>query len=273
MTQAASASGLAMPADAPMGFTQVFADDFTQAVPEGSFPAAVSGKWTAYPYGWHDTTGLGTYNPGIVSFHDSMMDIRLNVDSKGIVNVAAPVPLLSNKNANNGQLYGLYEMRFKADLVQGFKTAWLLWPDSESWPLDGEIDFPEGWLDGTIGAYTHHQNGTSGSDQDAFGTQVSYADWHTATLMWTPESVIYLLDGVQVGQSTSRIPSTPMHWVIQTETSEQPAPGATAHVYIDWLVAYSYTPVPAPAPVVVTPVPVPKPVPAPKPVPPHRHHR
>ena len=30
----------------------MFTDNFTENVPLGSFPAAVSGKWTAYPYPW-----------------------------------------------------------------------------------------------------------------------------------------------------------------------------------------------------------------------------
>jgi len=42
-----------------------------------------------------------------------------------------------------GLLYGRYAIHFKADPVPGYKTSWLLWPDSEKWPQDGEIDFPE----------------------------------------------------------------------------------------------------------------------------------
>lgn len=31
------------------------------------------------------------------------------------------------------------------------------WPDDEIWPLNGEVDFPEGGLNGTIDAFMHHQ--------------------------------------------------------------------------------------------------------------------
>src|SRR2546427_410289 len=75
--------------------------------------------------------------------------------------VNAPVPLLPT------MLYGRYAVRFKADPVPGYKTAWLLWPDSGNWPADGEIDFPENSLDGNACAFVHHLGATIPSDQDA----------------------------------------------------------------------------------------------------------
>ena len=62
----------------------------------------------------------------------------------------------------------------------GYKTAWLLWPRSEVWPRDGEIDFPEGDLDSTIHGFVHRQGATSGSDQYAVSTSATYTSWHTA---------------------------------------------------------------------------------------------
>jgi len=110
-------------------------------------------------------------------------------------------------------------IRFRADAVPGYKTAWLLWPDSEDWPSDGEIDFPEGDLSGTIGGFVHYRGGVSGSDQAAFATNATYTGWHTAIITWLPSGVTFRLDGKTVGTTTTRIPNTPMHWVIQTETS------------------------------------------------------
>ena len=42
--------------------------------------------------------------------------------------------------------------------MDGYKVAWLLWPKSGVWPRDGEIDFPEADLIGTISAFMHRQN-------------------------------------------------------------------------------------------------------------------
>ena len=65
-------------ADAPTGnlpgWRQIFRDDFTTNVPRGSFPAAVSDKWGAYPSPWRDTSGHGVYSPkDVVSIADGVL--------------------------------------------------------------------------------------------------------------------------------------------------------------------------------------------------------
>jgi beta-glucanase (GH16 family) len=234
-----SPSGLAMPVGDVPGWHQVFADDFLRRVPVGDFPAAVADKWWAYPDGWPDTTGVGTYMPSkVVSIANGVMDLRLHTEH-GVAMVAAPVPRVPGApGREGGLLYGRYAVRFRADPAPCYKTAWLLWPDSETWPRDGEIDFPEGRLTGTISAFLHHQGAVSGSDQDAFDTPATYAQWHTAVIEWTPTTTRFLLDGTTVGMSTSRIPSTPMHWVLQTETGTDgcvPPASAVGNVQIDWV--------------------------------------
>src|SRR5436190_16893554 len=173
-TAAASASADAMPLGDLPGWRQVFSDDFTQPLAAGQFPASVGSRWSAYADGWPDTSGKGTHYPSGISWHDGLMDIPIGWDGAHFV-VNAPVPLLPR------MLYGRYAVRFKADLVPGYKTAWLLWPDSENWPAEGEIDFPEDSLDGNVCAFVHHVGATSPSDQDAFCTGVPEAGaWHTA---------------------------------------------------------------------------------------------
>jgi beta-glucanase (GH16 family) len=170
------------------------------------------------------------------------MTMHLNRDSSGTW-VAAPVPKLPNAvGRNGGQQYGTYSITWKADqATPGFKLAWLQWPDSENWPGDGEIDFPEGSLTGSISAFMHREGGTSGSDQDAYSTGVPVAGaWHTTILDWQADHCDFYLDGKLVGHSTSRIPNTPMHQVIQSETDlngTTPAVGASADIHIS---NYSY---------------------------------
>jgi hypothetical protein len=233
-----------MPATDLPGWRLVFNDDFESSVDRGAFPFGVAKKWDAYPKTWRDTSKNGVYSPDIVSIHDGLMDIYLHTTS-GIHKVAAPVPLLPGKAGWGGQLYGRYAVRFRADPVPGYKTAWLLWPLSNTWPRDGEIDFPEGDLTGTISAFVHRQGATTGSDQDIFHTQAQYSDWHTAVIEWTPERVEFYLDGASIGKATSRIPDTAMRWVIQTETAlsgAAPPDAAEGHVYLDWVAVWAYTP-------------------------------
>ncbi len=242
------------------GWTQVFTDDFPTNVPEGGFsgcqatsniltsscsglPASVRSKWWAYPDGWPDTTGNGTYMPSqVISIQNGIMDLRMRNEG-GVNKVAAPVPIIPTATGpGGGMLYGRYEIRWRTDTTPGFKLAWLLWPDSENWPQDGEIDFPEGSLNGTISAFMHRQNGVNGGDQDAYGTSVPLGGaWHTTIVEWTPSSLKFYLDGQLIGNSTSRIPDTPMHLVLQSETDMNgtlPATGAVANVQIDWIAVW-----------------------------------
>ncbi len=235
-------SGQAMPVGNMPGWRQVFADDFTEKVPVGKFPAAVSNKWTAYPYPWHDTTGHGIYDPGkVVSIAKGAMNLYLHTEN-GVHLVSAPEPVIPGApGSEGGLLYGRYAMRFRAAAVPGYKTAWLLWPDSENW-TDGEIDFPEGNLTGTISAFLHHKGDPQSQDQ--YSTKATYREWHTAVIEWTPKDVTFYLDDQFIGRSAIRanIPNTPMHWVLQTETQTSggaPSNSAAGNVEIDWVTAYS----------------------------------
>jgi hypothetical protein len=231
-------SGESMPVRDVPGWHRVFADDFTRDVRRGTFPRGTKGKWGAYPNGWSDTSGNGTYNcTKVCSVHDGMLDLWLHSEH-GMHYGAVPYPRIPG---GNNFRYGRYAIRFRSDPVPGYKTAWLLWPKSDHWPRDGEIDFPEGSLDGTFCAFVHHQGGTHGSDQASFCPGARYGAWHTAVIEWTPGRVNFILDGRTAGRARSRVPSTPMHWVLQTETDvdhSPPSTSAAGHVQVDWVVVY-----------------------------------
>ncbi len=235
-----------MPVGDIPGWHQIFADDFKTDVPLGSFPSAVSRTWGCYPDGWHDTSGNGTYScTKVCSIHDGMLDLHIHTE-KGVHYVAVPYPKIPGGSSQNGQLYGRYAVRFKADVLHGYKTAWLLWPDREVWPREGEIDFPEGELSGTINAFMHHKGAALGSEQDAYPTGITYGAWHTTVIEWSPSAVSYYLDGKLIGRSTEYIPDTPMHWVLQTETSTAPgvipSDSTEGHVLVAWVAVYAPTP-------------------------------
>ncbi len=254
----AAPSGQAMPVGDLPGWRQIFTDDFTTNVALGSFPGAVSTKWSAYPHTYKDTTGRGTYWPEkVVSIRDGLLDMWLHTETiNGVPThlVSAPIPNLplddsavSSQTASSGLrytylTYGRYAVRFRADPVSGYKTAWLLWPWSNDNNRDGEIDFPEGNLDNRICAFMHRTNAVTNPDQYAACTQATYPTWHTAVIEWSPNLVEFFLDGTRIGSTTQRIPFNPMRYILQTETATDgvvPSSTAQGHVQVDWVTVYA----------------------------------
>jgi beta-glucanase (GH16 family) len=226
------------------GWRQVFADDFLTDVPLGSFPAAVSSTWKAYPEPWLDTSRNGSYAPERVVSVDGGV-LRKHIRTEGGQHlVAALLPRL-NSTGRPGLRYGRFAIRYRTDSLAGYKMAWLLWPDSEEWPQDGEIDFPERSLDsGFVAGVVHHRGGERESDKTIHRVPAPQG-WQTAVIEWSPGLVVFLLDGVEIGRVTERVPVSPMHWVIQTETAVRPEPPAddvAGLVEIDWVAAWAYAP-------------------------------
>jgi len=229
------------------GWQQVFREDFDQGnVPVGGFPGpAYAAKWSAgYKDGTPDTAGQrgaksGYYPSKVLSVKDGMLDWYLHTEN-GVSMGAAPTPKIPNSSSNprrdNSFLYGRFSVRFKADPLRGFKTAWLLWPDSGIWPRDGELDYPEGDLSTKFYGAVHKMG------NDPYATDIIYSDttftqWHVATMEWSPGKVEFFLDGRSLGAGTSKVPNIPMHYILQTEAClfGCPKPETAGHVYLDWI--------------------------------------
>lgn len=228
-------------------WTLLFVDDFTDDVPLGEWPGSYATRWLQYSDNTPDTTGRNQGTPSrwwpskVMSVHDGLLDFFFHTEN-GIAMSAAVLPAANGKALN--QTYGRYVVRFRADSSLGYKAAFLLWPKSERWPQDGEIDFPEGDLAETIFAAAHHQGGQSIDDQEIFTTTVPFTGWHTAVTEWTPQGIVFILDGTVIGTSTTKIPNTPMHYVLQTEACEVrcPSPTLVGHLEVDWIAIYAFTP-------------------------------
>ena len=243
-----------MPVGDLPGWRQIFSDDFTEPVALGEWsdcsvdpmicrglPEAYRDRWWAFLEGWSDQAG-GLYSPAkTLSIADGVMDVYVHTVG-GVHRTAAPVPLIHGRAGALGQLYGRYAVRFQSDSLHGYKVAWLLWPDSETWPRDGEIDFPEGNLDMVIEAYMHRRDATEGGDAAGFSSGIRLSGaWHTAVIEWKKDSVVFILDGKVVGAAMERIPDTPMHWVLEVTTTldgYEPADETAGHVRVDWVAVW-----------------------------------
>ena len=244
-----SAASEALPAGDLPGWKQVFAEDFAEGdVGLGTFPGPVyATRWSEnYADGTPDTAAQqqpkgartsGYYPSKVLSVHDGVLDMFLHSED-GVAMGAAPSPKLDGASQRpfNSLVYGRYSVRFKADVLPGFKLAWLLWPDSKQWPEDGEIDFPEGDLSKVIYAAVH---GVEAGEHrsDVFRPNQPYGDWHIATTEWRADGIEFFLDGKSLGVSTRFVPAKPMHYILQTEACSPncPLPETNGHVLVDWV--------------------------------------
>lgn len=233
-------------ADLP-GWKHLFADDFTKDAPVGSwdngtdankvvYVGAQGQQWRTYPSNYLDTYQRRPYRPKeVLSVSNGMLTFDLH-PVQGQPAGANPSPILAN--GSQYQTYGRYSARLRVDNanLSEYHIAWLLWPQSEQWPADGEIDFPEGALNTTAGAFHHYARASGG--QDAFDTGAKFTDWHIYTIEWSPGRVRFLLDDAVVMESTNYVPSKPMRWQLQTETN-----GSGSHrgnLLVDWVSVWSY---------------------------------
>lgn len=229
---AGAASGATAPQGDLPGWTLVLSQDFSRDAALGSFAGTYPG-WAGYD-GWSDTSKHGTYDSAsVVSVANGVVDERLHPAGSGARVVALTPPMSS-------QLYGRYEVRFRADQVPGYKIAWLLWPADNQWS-EGELDFPEADLPGRIFGFAHDVTGTPSKNAWYADTGETLDPWHTATMEWSPGQLTYTLDGRSWSTTDPRaIPTHPMRWVLQTETAlDGTMPTAPAHVYVDWVAAWS----------------------------------
>ncbi len=274
-----SPSGISMPVGDITGtpWKQVFAEDFNTNVASSSTSSggflsnsAYSTKWGGYgPYKNNNVTGF--YCPSkVVSVSGGLLNKHLfhgncgsdandlnttyRLDAALLPKIPSAYTTDSSGATHFGLLYGRYAVRFKADRLPNFYAAWLLWPDvvdPNQWALNGEIDWPEGQLAGSMSAFIHQQGGTVSSTgqtdpsyQTSFNSGVNFADgqWHTAVTEWLPNRVNIILDDRQVFTTTYRIPNTYMHYVLQTEVGFTNNTSDEGNVQVDWFTAYKYVP-------------------------------
>jgi hypothetical protein len=229
-----SGSGAARPGAEPAG------------APEGGAPAlpwrpvasddfgggSLGGEW--YAYEGRGGFGNGRRTPDSISQEDGLLTItRRGEDSGGLGHTV-------------GQLYGRWEVRARSDPGKGLSSVALLWPDSENWPEDGEIDFMEVPDADKSRAHSFVHWGEGGADR-ATGNSVTgdFTQWHVFAVEWLPDRVTTYVDGRKVLEVTDPaiIPDTPMHLTLQLDQGPVanwlPAPDAgDARMQVDWVKVY-----------------------------------
>jgi beta-glucanase (GH16 family) len=167
-------------------------------------PALDESAWNTYDS--EGAFGNGFRRPEAISQSDGLLRITGRGDVSG------------GMAYRSGQLYGRWEFRARTDPGRGFGSAILLWPDSENFPEDGELDMME--VPGENRDLAHFVVHWS-AENKVHGTRVQgdFSQWHTFAMEWLPDRITWFVDGVKQYENTDPvvIPTKSMHLTIQLD--------------------------------------------------------
>lgn len=235
----ATASGVPMPVGNLPGWRQVFTDDFAGTELDES-------KWFAYEGQPAGDPG-GYFHPSHVSVRDGRLVIGAwpEEEQDGLYVTGG----ISNRNAFS-QTYGRFDIRFRAQQGTGIAYALLLWTSAND-PLP-EVDIAEdnGKDRRTIYGVLHPAD--PDADAKEFTVEADATQWHTVGLEWTPERLVYTLDGEEWATVDGpEVPEVPMGLALQTQAwycghSWEACPDETTpdrvDLEIDWVTIYAHDP-------------------------------
>jgi beta-glucanase (GH16 family) len=226
--------------------------DGRQLIAEDDFTGSSvnADNWVAYDE--NSTNGISHWNPKELTVGAGELRVHSHgKDPSGADNYSGA--LAWSLGAGN-QTYGVWMVRARFDAGAGYGPAILLWPQSNDWPTDGEIDLVESVQPSRDTALSSLHWGTTAPGHRESGTlDGDYTQWHVYAVDWEPTYVVISIDGTTVYDSRNStlhptIPRTPMHLVIQQEPGPYGAPGwivppgpstpDDVMVHVDWVKIY-----------------------------------
>jgi beta-glucanase (GH16 family) len=224
-------SGQAPVVDPDPRWTAGYVDDFTGTAPDHWY--LYSGKPSSGPGGFWDPTHALVQNGELL--------LRTTYDGNRWVSAGVA------RTTSTPMTYGKVQVRFRMLRSTGVSYALLLWPDDEHWPP--EIDFGEdGGGNRAVTTATLHYR--PGNTIEQHRLETDFSQWHTIGVEWTPGRVDYTLDGkIWASNTGSKVPSTPMHLALQTQTWDcgltfaqcpDTTTRAVSDLEVDWVVVQGY---------------------------------
>ena len=266
------ASGL-QPVGPAGNWNMIFSDEFNST-------AVNTAIWTP---GWFGTGITQPVNTSETACYDSKqisepgdgyLHLHLISQSETCGGVTRPYTgSLMSSNGHFQYTYGYLEVRaYIPPVTSGSSTIanWpAIWSDGQSWPTDGENDTMEG-LSGQACFHFHSPSGAPGNCVSG-----TFTGWHTFGSDWEPGVVTYYYDGIQVGQITSGITTSPQYFLLDNTTSPGSPTTVPADMQIDYVRVWqpctstctTPTPVPPTPTGVITATPIPTNTTTPTPMP------
>jgi hypothetical protein len=217
----------------PPSTTHDYVEEFDKPIALGQWPSNGSAP-TAYPkmLTYADGTSGKYYPSQVLSVHDGVLDYY-NHDAMA----AAVLPF-----GYEGFTYGTYTVRMRlAASYPGYHNAFLLWPNTGTWPSAGEFDYPENETAASNPYAAVVQSNATFLPAKTTYTPSAWTDgkFHDYTIQWAPGEVRFFQDGVFVTKVNGNVPNAAMHPVMQNEFSNtlkdpaKPSTSITGHTLVD----------------------------------------
>ncbi|HZH18267.1 MAG TPA: DNRLRE domain-containing protein [Archangium sp.] len=198
-------------------------------------------KWSVYDSAGH--AGNGIRSPS-----------QLAVDGSKLVITGTAEGTTGGMAAKfDRRKYGRWEVRMA--LPHGdneYHGVSILWPDSENWPCDGEIDYAENLGDRSVMNFFHHYS--CSNSQTSASRPVDTTQFHNYAVEWTASGIIGYLDGVKWFEDLdpSHLPPGPMHQTLQLDWFPDTTANGGAQMLVDWVRVYDVPSSPPPGGEAVT---------------------
>jgi beta-glucanase (GH16 family) len=184
----------------PARFTVVLADDFSN----GYRPDLWGEPFHDGLY-WN---GAWSWDRGDVQVLDGALEVTMTRHADGRWTGGG----LNSFKAGHTITYGTVEFDARVEEAQGAMTAILMWPQSNDWPRDGEIDIVE-TPHRTNMMTSHWQNAEGRHVHDSqFSDAFDASEWNRYRMTWLPHRLTVEVNGQLVAEWTNpdAIPRVPM---------------------------------------------------------------
>lgn len=184
-------------------------------------------KWNVYNSAGH--AGNGLRSPQQVTVNGSTMVMTGTPDGT--------TAGMGAKFAN--QKYGRWEVRAAGSGDNEYHLVSILWPDSENWPCDGEIDYAETTGDWNVIQFFHHYG--CSNLQTAASKPLDVTQFHNYAVDWSSRGIVGYIDGIKWFEDTdpAHQPPGPMHQTLQLDWFPDASADGAGEMRVDWVRVYA----------------------------------
>jgi hypothetical protein len=186
-----------------------------------------STKWDVYSGPGHAGNGLRSPSQVAIDGTKMVMSGTANGTTGG----------MSAKFAN--QKYGRWEIRAAASGDNEYHMVSILWPDSQNWPCDGEIDYAETTGSFSIVNFFHHYS--CANSQTSSNKAIDVTQFHNYAVDWSPTGITGYVDGVKWFEDVTPAHQPPgsMHQTLQLDWFPDATADGTGQMLVDWVRVYA----------------------------------